>query len=126
MYNIDVMHQECNFFRALINTSIDFLDKTKYNDKAHMDLAMICDRPTQVLRENRGRPKAEYYLKPKEQKEVMRWMKDLKFPDDFAAGFRRYMNLKTMKMKGLKSHDFHIIMERLVSVMFHGYIIDGV
>jgi hypothetical protein len=36
------------------------------------------------------------------------------------------MNLKTMKMKGLKRHDFHLIMERLVHVMFCGYISDVV
>jgi hypothetical protein len=29
-----------------------FPDKTKDNDKAHMDLAVICDHPTHVLREN--------------------------------------------------------------------------
>jgi hypothetical protein len=64
--------------------------------------------------------------KPKQQKEVMKWMTDLKFLDDYVAGFRRSMNLKTMKMNGLKSHDFHIIMERLMSVMFRGYISDAV
>jgi hypothetical protein len=36
------------------------------------------------------------------------------------------MNLKTMKMKGLKSHVFHIIMERLVPIMFRGYVSDTV
>jgi hypothetical protein len=39
---------------------------------------------------------------------------------------RRSMNLKTMKIKGLKRHDFHLIMERLVHVMFCGYISDVV
>jgi hypothetical protein len=90
---------------------MDFPDKPKDNDKEHMDLAVICDRPTQVLRENEGKPKVVYWLKPKQQKQVMKWMKDLKFPDGYAACFRRSMNLKTMKMKGLKSHDFHIMME---------------
>jgi hypothetical protein len=36
---------------------MDFPDKTKDNDKARMDLAVICDRPTQVLRENGGERK---------------------------------------------------------------------
>jgi hypothetical protein len=36
------------------------------------------------------------------------------------------VNLKTMKMNGLKSHDFHIIMERLMHVMFRGYISEAV
>jgi hypothetical protein len=53
-------------------------------------------------------------------------MKDLNLPNGYATGFRRSMNLKTMKIKGLKSHDFHIIMERLVPVMFRGYVFDDV
>jgi hypothetical protein len=126
MHNIDIMHQKSNFCQVIINTCMDFLDKTKYIDKACMDLAVICDRPNQVLRENGGKPKVEYCLKAKQQKEVMKWMKDLKFPDGYAVGFRRFMNLKTMKMKGLKSHDFHIILERLVPVMFRGYVSDAV
>jgi hypothetical protein len=117
------MHQESNFCQALVNTCMDFPDKTKDNDKARMDLAVICNCPTQVLRENGGKPKVDYCLKPKQRKEVMN---DLKFPDGYAGGFRRSMNLKTMKMNGLKSHDFHIIMERLMYVMFHGYISDAV
>jgi hypothetical protein len=120
------MHQESNFCQALINTCMDFPDKTKDNDKACMNLVVICDRPTQVLRENGGKPKADFCLKPKQQKEVIKWMKDLKFPDGYAAGFRRSMNFKTMKMNGLKSCDFHIIMERLMHVMFCGYICDAV
>jgi hypothetical protein len=39
---------------------MDFPDKPKDNDKEHMDLAVICDRPTQVLRENEGKPKVVY------------------------------------------------------------------
>jgi hypothetical protein len=53
-------------------------------------------------------------------------MKDIKFPDGYAAGFRRSVNMKTMKMNGLKSHDFNIIMERIMHVMFRGYISDVV
>jgi hypothetical protein len=87
MPNINVMHQESNFCQALINTCMDFPDKRKDNDKACMDLAVICDRPTQVLRENGGKLKADYCLKPKQRKEVMKWMNDLKFPDGYVAGF---------------------------------------
>jgi hypothetical protein len=78
------------------------------------------------LEKTKANQKADYCLKPKQQKEVMKWMKDLKFPNCYAASFRRSMNLKTMKMKGLRSHDFHIITERLMHVMFCGYIFDDV
>jgi hypothetical protein len=65
-------------------------------------------------------------LKPKERKEVMSWMQDLKFPDGYAAGFRRAVNMETGKINGLKSHDYHIFMERLLPVMFRGYLNDDV
>jgi hypothetical protein len=52
----------------------------------------------------------------------MRWMKRLKFPDGYAAGLKRCVNVKTIKIHGLKSHDYHIIMERLLSIMLRGYL----
>lgn len=121
-HNIDVMHQERNMCEALFNTVMDFPDKTKDNFKARVDLGNICNRPTLMLRENGGKPRAEFALRPNERKEVMKWMKDLKFPDGYGAGFRRSVNLKTMKINGLKSHDYHIMMERLIPVMLRGYI----
>jgi hypothetical protein len=36
------------------------------------------------------------------------------------------VNMMTWKLIGLKSHDCHIIMERLMSVMFQGYFDDAV
>jgi hypothetical protein len=35
------------------------------------------------------------------------------------------MNLMTMKLIGLKSHDYHIIVERLLHVIFQGYFDDA-
>jgi hypothetical protein len=51
----------------------------------------------------------------------MRWIKGLKFPDGYAVGLRRSVNVTTGKLTGLKSNDCHIIMERLMSVMFCSY-----
>jgi hypothetical protein len=50
----------------------------------------------------------------------MRWMKGLKFPDGYATGLRHSVNMTTRKLLGLKSYDYHIIMERLLLVMFQG------
>jgi hypothetical protein len=36
------------------------------------------------------------------------------------------VNMVTRKLIGLKSHDYHIIMERLMRVMFWGYFDDTV
>jgi hypothetical protein len=56
----------------------------------------------------------------------MRWIKGLKFLNGYAAGLRRSVNMMTWKLIGLKSHDYHIIMERLLPIMFWGYFDDVV
>jgi hypothetical protein len=126
MHNLDVMHQERNVGKNILSTYMGFTDKTKDNHKAMRDLAQICNRPTLELNERGGKPRAPFCLKPKERKEVMSWMQDLKFSDGYVAGFRRVVNMKTMKLNGLKSHDYHILMKRLLPVMFHGYLNDDV
>jgi hypothetical protein len=56
----------------------------------------------------------------------MRCMKGLKFPDGYTAGLRRSVNMMTRKLIVLKSYDYHIIMERLLPIMFWGYFDDAV
>jgi hypothetical protein len=48
-------------------------------------------------------------------------MEKIKFLDGYAAGLKRAVNLETGKLTRLKSHDFHVLMERIISVMFRGY-----
>jgi hypothetical protein len=51
-------------------------------------------------------------------------MKGLKFLDGYAAGLRRSMNMMIGKLIGLKSHDYCIIIERLLPIMFQVYFDD--
>jgi hypothetical protein len=53
-------------------------------------------------------------------------VQDLKFLDGYVAGLRRVVKLETGNINGLKSHDYHIFMEKLLLVMFHGYLNDDV
>jgi hypothetical protein len=54
------------------------------------------------------------------------WLKNLTFLDGYAAGFRRAMNLESGKLSGVKSHEYHIFMERFLHIMFRGYLDDDV
>jgi hypothetical protein len=56
----------------------------------------------------------------------LNWLKSLKFSDGYAAGLRWAVNVMTWKLTGLKSHDYHIIIERLLPVMFQGYLDNAV
>jgi hypothetical protein len=68
MYNIGVMHQKCNVGESILSTCIDFVDKTKDNQKVRKNLAQLCNRSTLELTTSGSKPRAPFYLKPKERK----------------------------------------------------------
>ena len=49
----------------------------------------------------------------------------IKFPNGYTAGLKRAVNLKTRKLTRLKIHVFNILMERIIPVMFRGYMPDA-
>ncbi|WVZ52092.1 LOW QUALITY PROTEIN: hypothetical protein U9M48_003184 [Paspalum notatum var. saurae] len=118
-YNIDLMHQERNVAESIISMCFD-TDKTKDNVKARKDLAEICDRPWLEIQINsngkESRPRAPYSERLETDIEV--------FPDRYATNIKRTVNVSTGKLNGLKSHDYHILMERILPIMFHGYFDD--
>jgi hypothetical protein len=121
------MHTKKNVAEALWATLMDIPKKTKDNPKARVDLATLCDRPKlQILppRDSKPwkRPKADYVLEKKHRTEVIEWLQALKFLDGYAANLRRGTNLETSRVLGMKSHDFHIWIERLLPSMVRGYI----
>lgn len=50
----------------------------------------------------------------------------LKFPDAYAANIQRGVNLLQKRILGLKSLDYHIFTERLLPVVFRGFLADNV
>jgi hypothetical protein len=125
-HNIDVMHTEKNVAEALWATLMD-TEKSKDNPKARVDLAMLCDRPNQEMKPpSRGktwrRPKADFVLTKAQRRGVLEWIQMLMFPDGYAANLRRGVNLSTMRVLGMKSHDHHIWIERLLLAMVRGYV----
>ena len=109
-HNIDVMHTEKNVTEALWGTLMD-TEKSKDNTKARVDLATLCDRPKQEMQPPRGnktwrRPKVDFVLTRAQRREVLQWIQTLMFPDGYAANLRRGVNLGTLRVNGMKSHDF--------------------
>jgi hypothetical protein len=64
---------------------MDITGKIKDNFMARRDIADVCNRPSLELNERGGKPHAPFCLKVKDIKEVMRWIKRLKFPDGYAT-----------------------------------------
>jgi hypothetical protein len=46
----------------------------------------------------------------------------LMFPNGYAANLRRGVNLSSLRVNGMKSHDYHIRIERLLLAMVQGYV----
>jgi hypothetical protein len=91
-HNIDLMHQECNVVESIISMCLDVTGFSKDNMNARKELAALCDRPLLEVKTNtKGnltRPRAAYCLKPAERKEILKWLKKLKFPDRYVTNIK--------------------------------------
>jgi hypothetical protein len=78
---------------------MSFTDKIKDNHKARKDLALLCNRPSLELKSYGGKPHAPFCLKVRDRKEVLIWLKNLKFPYGYTAGFKRAVNLNRISKR---------------------------
>jgi hypothetical protein len=86
------MHQEQNIAESIMSMHLDVTGFTKDNVNAGKDLANLYDRIKLEAKPNaRGnlrRTKAPYCLKLTKRKEVLRWLKTLKFPDRYVSNIK--------------------------------------
>jgi hypothetical protein len=77
---------------SIMSMCLDITGFTKDNVNTRKDLATLCDHPSLEAKPNATgklrRPKASYYLKPTERKDVLSWLKTLKFSDRYAANIK--------------------------------------
>jgi hypothetical protein len=128
-HNIDVMHTEKNVAESLFHTILNIPGKSKDNVKARVDVEKLCDRkrlhmqPPDRHRKNWFKPNADFCLDSLQKKEAFKWLKYVvMFPDGYCSNMSKGVNLLTGKVTGLKSHDYHIWIERLMPVMVRGYV----
>ena len=116
---LDVMHIEKNFFDNLMNTILDVQGKTKDNLKSRLDLIDICARPELHVDEHGKGPIPIYRLDATAKEEFFDWIThSVKFPDGYASNLRNCIDRKKGKFTGLKSHDCHVMMQRLLPFAF--------
>ncbi|KAI5322518.1 hypothetical protein L3X38_031590 [Prunus dulcis] len=118
-HNLDVMHVEKNVFDTLVGTILDIEGKTKDTIKARLDLERMGIR--RGLWMNRDSDKARrdlafFSMKPNDKKEFLKFVSSVKFPDGYASNIARCVNVNEGKFTGLKSHDCHVFMQRLLPV----------
>ena len=64
-------------------------------------------------------PKACYTLDKIGKKVLCEWVKNLRYSDGYASNLARCVDMQKLKLFGMKSHDCHVFMHRLLPVAFH-------
>ncbi|XP_057451962.1 uncharacterized protein LOC130743751 [Lotus japonicus] len=122
-HNIDVMHVEKNICESVIGTLLDLEGKTKDTIKSRLDLQRM-GLKKQLHRIMVGDkyliPPARYTMSKEEKINFCRILKDVRFPDAYASNIGRCVNINELKISGLKSHDYHVILERLLPLAIRG------
>jgi hypothetical protein len=93
-------------------------------------MAQLCHRPHLELTTNdKGniiKPHATYCLDKKQRREICEWVKNLQFPDGYVSNLANIVDVDDASFGGLKSHDCHIFMERLLPVAFRDFLPDSI
>ncbi|WMV26375.1 hypothetical protein MTR67_019760 [Solanum verrucosum] len=130
-HNLDVMHIEKNVCENLIYTLLSDSEKSKDNPQARKDLKEMGIRQELWLDEN-GNYKPSLFTISNTKKngfkkdEFLRTLKNVKMPDAYASNISRCIDLKQRKIFGMKSHDFHILMEQLLPIAIRKVLPDKV
>ncbi|XP_042459089.1 uncharacterized protein LOC122042829 [Zingiber officinale] len=119
-HNLDVMHVKKNFFDNIFNTVMNVPGKTKDTAKSREELKELVNRLELHQNETTNRfPKACYTLDKDKKQTLCSWLKEVKFPDGYASNMSHCVDMNRLKIFGMKSHDCHVFMQRLIPVAFH-------
>ncbi|KAG7528519.1 hypothetical protein ISN44_Un175g000020 [Arabidopsis suecica] len=118
-HNLDVMHIEKNILDNVMYTVMNVKDKSKDTVKSRIDVSRFCDRP-ELHVDDRGRaPFPIWRLSAKAKKSLLEWVKsEVRFPDGYVADLASCADINAGKFSGMKSHDCHVFMERLLPFVF--------
>ncbi|KAK3212193.1 hypothetical protein Dsin_016899 [Dipteronia sinensis] len=119
------MHIEKNVCDSVLGTLMNIDGKTKDTYKTRLDLKeMGIQRELHPICVNGQTklPSACYSLSSTEKRGLCQFLHSMKLPDGMASNISRCVNTRDCKISGLKSHDCHIILQRLLPVALRGYL----
>ena len=93
--------------------------KSKDTDNARHDLQNLGIRSELHLYEDGNRlmkPAAEYTFSEANRRNFCRFVRSIKFPEGFASNLTKNIAPNDTRILGLKSHDCHVILHRLLYV----------
>nr|GEY49588.1 hypothetical protein [Tanacetum cinerariifolium] len=127
--NLDIMHIEKNVLEAILNTLLTN-DKSKDTAKARQDLERLGIRRGLWLGQTKNekclKAQAAYSFTPENRKKFCQFIKGVKLPDGFGSCFKHKVTDNNTNIMGLKSHDCHIMMQRLLPYGHQQYLPDKI
>ena len=125
-HNLDVMHIENNVCDNMVGTILDIKDKTKDSIKARDDLQKMGLRRHLWVKRTASRqmfmPITPYTVKPAFKPKVFSWFNDVKYPQGYTRNIARCVKVAKQKIYGLKSHDCHVLLQRLLPMVIRPYL----
>ena len=122
-HNLDVMHIVKNVSESVFATIMDIDGKTKDSWQCRNDLKELGIKKELHLIQNGDvyiMPHACYQLFKEEKKKVCDFLASIKFPDGFASNISRCIKNGQFQLSGMKSHDFHIFIQRILPLAIRG------
>jgi hypothetical protein len=121
------MHTEKNICENLIGTLLKIVGKTNDTINAGVDLEEMGVKSNlhMVATEDGGSckmPEAPYLLKKRKQKFFYDFISSVKFLDGYASNLARSIVADGCKLQRLKTHDYHILLQRVLSACLRGLV----
>ena len=63
------------------------------------------------------KPHAFFSLSPNERDGFYDFFRSVKYPDGYATNISRLVNAKNGRLSGLKSHDCHVLLQRILPIV---------
>ena len=122
---LDVMHIEKNVCDSIVGTLLDMPGKTKDGLKARRDMQQEGIRPTlwpeySADGNKAYLPRACYTLLNEEKRKFCECLHGIKVPTGYSSNIKRFVSLAEKKLSGMKSHDYHVMMQVFLPIALRG------
>jgi hypothetical protein len=121
-HNLDVMHIEKNICETVLGTLLAMAGKSKDSEKARLDMEELGKRKDQhplVKNDKYTLPPALYSLDSDDKTYLCQFLQGVKMPDGYASNIKRCVDVTRCKISGLKTHDCHVIFQKLLPIAVH-------
>lgn len=112
-----------NICEYILGTLLGIPGKSKDSINARLDLEDMSIRKSLHLKrdgDSYSIPHAPYMMDKNQKKTFYEFLKNVKFPDGYASNLTSCITTDGCNLAGLKTHDCHIILQRILPVALRG------